>query len=410
MNNTPAQNPNTASDTTTHVVGVNEAALILKTSPTNLRRMEEQGKISYTRDIHNHRKYNLDEVEKLRRELEEQREERKLAQLEKREKHAITGNTTEQKQDLKRAKNENSYSSPIYNSPKTEYKNNLQDPFYIKFRNNIKIISAGFVMASLILMLFSGYLLTPPKYKSQIINKLLNEFDSAGGKIAQALNIQIRPIEPFTQKPEKEMMAAVLGTRNRNPQYQVEFSVPVLAKELVTFNKGITAEGEIQLIGTVAVNGATDFSGEITLNTLAKNSLETSLEVAGDATGTLSNITITNLAGLKLETIDDIDGNLLFITNGELVSGTLADLDTTQITELGTIGTGTWEADVISPAYGGTGLSSFAVGDLIYASGTNTLNRLDLGLPGNILTVKNGLPAWTEINSALGGNVFLNSG
>lgn len=47
------------------------------------------------------------------------------------------------------------------------------------------------------------------------------------------------------------------------------------------------------------------------------------------------------------------------------------------ITTLGIIGTGTWQAGVIAGLYGGTGLSTAAVGDLIYASAvTPTWSRL----------------------------------
>ena len=66
----------------------------------------------------------------------------------------------------------------------------------------------------------------------------------------------------------------------------------------------------------------------------------------------------------------------------------------TSITTLGTIATGTWNADVIGPVYGGTGLSSYTAGDLLYASGTNTLSALAAGTNGYILYSNNGTPAW----------------
>ena len=57
----------------------------------------------------------------------------------------------------------------------------------------------------------------------------------------------------------------------------------------------------------------------------------------------------------------------------------------TSITTLGTIATGTWNGDTIAYNYGGTGQTSYARGDIIYASAANTLAKLTLGSDGKIL-------------------------
>jgi len=46
------------------------------------------------------------------------------------------------------------------------------------------------------------------------------------------------------------------------------------------------------------------------------------------------------------------------------------------ITQVGTITSGTWNGSVITPAFGGTGLSSYAAGDIIAATGATTLARV----------------------------------
>lgn len=86
-----------------------------------------------------------------------------------------------------------------------------------------------------------------------------------------------------------------------------------------------------------------------------------------------------------------------FSSQGEILAGTGLDktgntlsIDTaytgqTSITTLGTIATGTWNADVIGSAYGGTGFSTYAQGDLVVASAANTLSKLALGQSGKIL-------------------------
>jgi hypothetical protein len=57
----------------------------------------------------------------------------------------------------------------------------------------------------------------------------------------------------------------------------------------------------------------------------------------------------------------------------------------TSITTLGTIGTGTWNATPVSVAKGGTGITSYAIGDIIYASGTTTLSKLSAPAIGEVL-------------------------
>src|SRR5210317_1568805 len=57
----------------------------------------------------------------------------------------------------------------------------------------------------------------------------------------------------------------------------------------------------------------------------------------------------------------------------------------TSITTLGTITQGTWNGSVIGEVYGGTGQSTYTTGDILYASGANTLDKLILGASGKIL-------------------------
>jgi hypothetical protein len=55
------------------------------------------------------------------------------------------------------------------------------------------------------------------------------------------------------------------------------------------------------------------------------------------------------------------------------------------LTSVGTIGTGVWQGTAIGAAYGGTGQSSYTVGDLLYASGTTTLSKLSDVATGSVL-------------------------
>ena len=69
------------------------------------------------------------------------------------------------------------------------------------------------------------------------------------------------------------------------------------------------------------------------------------------------------------------------------------------ITTLGTIATGTWNGTTIGSAYGGTGFSTYATGDLIYASATNTLAKRAAGTDGQVLQMNSsGVPVWGDID------------
>lgn len=71
------------------------------------------------------------------------------------------------------------------------------------------------------------------------------------------------------------------------------------------------------------------------------------------------------------------------------------------ITTLGTVTTGTWNATVIDEVYGGTGLSSYTTGDLLYASGANTLAKRAIGTTGQVLKVVSGVPNWADESTTI---------
>ena len=96
-------------------------------------------------------------------------------------------------------------------------------------------------------------------------------------------------------------------------------------------------------------------------------------------------------------------GSLNIVTNSTLSSWA----GSTSITTLGTIGTGTWNATAIGETKGGTGQTSYTLGDLIYSSATNTLTKLS----GNTTTTKkvlsqtgtgsiSAVPAWDTVSKS----------
>jgi len=64
------------------------------------------------------------------------------------------------------------------------------------------------------------------------------------------------------------------------------------------------------------------------------------------------------------------------------------------ITTLGTIATGVWNGTAIGPTFGGTGQTTYATGDILYASAANTLSKLAAGSDTEVLTLAAGVPTW----------------
>jgi len=91
------------------------------------------------------------------------------------------------------------------------------------------------------------------------------------------------------------------------------------------------------------------------------------------------------------------------------ISGTLVNTAVTTLSSLvsiGTITTGVWSATAIGPTKGGTGLTTYATGDMIYASAANTLSKLTVGTDGQVLTLASGVPTWSTSTAASTGKAI----
>ena len=96
-----------------------------------------------------------------------------------------------------------------------------------------------------------------------------------------------------------------------------------------------------------------------------------------------------------------VDANNL--TGTTLNSGVI----TSSLTTVGTIGTGVWEGTEMGATYGGTGQTTWTQGDLLYASGANTLGKLALGTAGQQLQVN---ALGTQVEWATGASAGVTTG
>jgi len=89
--------------------------------------------------------------------------------------------------------------------------------------------------------------------------------------------------------------------------------------------------------------------------------------------------------------------SVTFPTSGTLVNSAVTTLSS--LSSIGTITVGVWNGTTITAGYGGTGFSTYATGDTIYASATNTLSKLSIGTTGQIMQVNSsGVPVWADLD------------
>lgn len=96
--------------------------------------------------------------------------------------------------------------------------------------------------------------------------------------------------------------------------------------------------------------------------------------------------------------------NGVLITSGAgapSISSTLPSAVQTNITSVGTVTSGTWNATAIGVVYGGTGLNSVAQGDVLYGSALNTITALAKNTSATRYlsnTGTNNNPAWAQVD------------
>jgi hypothetical protein len=124
------------------------------------------------------------------------------------------------------------------------------------------------------------------------------------------------------------------------------------------------------------------------------------IKLTNDLGGSADAPTVNSVGGVSSSTITTVASNVLSATASN-TANTLVKRDGSGNFAAGTItataiSSGTLSLTTpLSIASGGTGTSTYAKGDILYASATNTLSKLPVGSPNTVLTVSSGgVPSW----------------
>ena len=119
--------------------------------------------------------------------------------------------------------------------------------------------------------------------------------------------------------------------------------------------------------------------------------------VYASATNTLSKLTVGTsgqvlkvTAGVPAWETDTATGT---VTSVALSAPAVFTVSGSPVTSSGTLAL-TYSGTALPEANGGTAQTTYRTGDLLYASGSNTLSKLAVGTTGQVLTVAAGLPSW----------------
>lgn len=173
----------------------------------------------------------------------------------------------------------------------------------------------------------------------------------------------------------------------------------------------VTIGNTLTVTGDLIVNGNTTTLNTSTLTVEDKNVVLANVTSASNTTADGAGITVTDgstgktfnwvnatLAWTSSENLNLLAGKVFEIGGTSVLSNTTlgSGVINSSLTSVGTIGTGVWNGTAIGPTHGGTGLTSYASGDLLYASATNTLAKRTVGAEGQFLKVVSGVPNWSD--------------
>ena len=178
---------------------------------------------------------------------------------------------------------------------------------------------------------------------------------------------------------------------NRSSAALVLTGITSIDGNAATVTNGVYTTGDQTIAGVKTLSNRPVLNSGLTVQASAAGSAGTYFPVFTADPGTSAQILTTRTASnLKTDlSLNNVENTALSTWAGS-----------TSITTLGTVTTGTWSATTIAATKGGTGQTTYAIGDLLYADTTTSLAKLADVATGNVL-LAGGVttaPLWGKIN------------
>jgi hypothetical protein len=227
----------------------------------------------------------------------------------------------------------------------------------------------------------------------------------ADGRLTAASNTAISITASQVSDRATNLVTGLTGTAN-----EITVSNSGVGAVTLSLPANVTVSNNLTVTGDLVVNGNTTTLNTATLTVEDKNIVLANVVTPTDTTADGAGFTIKGATDKTLNWVDATDAwtssehfNLAsaksyYVNGTSVLSGTTlgSGIIYSSLTTLGTIVTGVWNGTAIGSVYGGTGLTSYTTGDLVYSSATNTLAKLGIGSAGQFLKVVSGVPSWSD--------------
>ncbi|MDO8270041.1 MAG: MerR family transcriptional regulator, partial [Candidatus Levybacteria bacterium] len=220
--------------------------------------------------------------------------------------------------------------------------------------------------------------------------------------------------------PEDQGEVLAASTSKVKLTGSIVFALPVDSKEKVTVRDDVLVEGESVFIGNITAPNVlygivagdnVTLSGEGQNPTISVDIPTTVTSLQGEI-GPIELLAGTDI-GIDGLTISNLSTLATVVSRGTC-SGCVTDssvVNTLTIDAGGTINAEAVKSGILATTVGGTGLTAYATGDILYASAADTLEVLPIGsTDGQVLQVQGGIPAWSSIALDAAGTDSLTSG